>query len=549
MKKTSVIFGALAVLIFLYSSSAGAIQWDDGRLTVDYSIEVYHEQVYGNVTRSSLDVHKKDKDNWQYNEEFRLKLDQNISDNLNLDFFFYGRHTTDKELTNWRWKLLQAYLRLYGDDYEFAVGDISEYYSKYTFRNTFLGAKAWYRPVPEFRIMALGGRNRESELDTFEHSFGSVRLEFAPLPDYSLGATWIHTEITKLCGETYVTDYSNDVWALDTELRFLKRKLLIRGEGALSYYEEDRNNPLTDEVQGWAVWARADYRPIRKLKLSFEYERVDPMFYTVMGTASPDRESFKGMINYNPSPEWKFWGKYRHYRNALLSKSDVDFRTNTYYSELGATYRPFYDDDIYFKYLKLDLELDHTHRMSEDHPKFPKTTDYETYRLKLMASNRYKNMYYSLEYRLRYLDDHRPDEADTVNNTIRANWRYNFNALNLGWALGLGAGFDLKRTLEKVPTPKTYFDTTTILHAGLGVNYEPTKTNLKAYYDASFTNREQGDDTRRNVTEVAIEQVLYENEIFKSIVGASYKNVDYWSHDYTERYGENIYMFNFSLHF
>jgi hypothetical protein len=273
------------------------------------------------------------------------------------------------------------------------------------------------------------------------------------------------------------------------------------------------------------------------------------MFYTVMGTGSPDRESFKGMVTYNPSRKWSFSGKYRHYRDALLGKSDADYRTNTFYTDLGVTYRPFYDKDIYFKYLKFDLDLDHTHRMSEDHPTFPKTIDYETYRLKFLASNRYKNMFYSLEYRLRCVDDHRPDEADTINNTIRANWRYSFDALNLGWSLGLGAGFDFKRTFEKVPVRRTYFDTTTILHAGLGVEYEPSKTILKAYYDASLTNREQGDDTRRHSTEVAIEQVLYESEMFKSVVGASYKNVDYWSHNYGERYGENIYMFNFSLHF
>ncbi len=549
MKKIFICLGIFVCAFSFLSTSAHAIKWDDGRLTVDYSIDVYHEQVYGNVSRSSLDVHKETKGNWHYNEELRVKLDQKVMDNLNLDFFFYGRNTTDKELSNRRWKLLQMYLRLYGEEYEFAVGDVSEYYSKYTFRNTFLGAKAWYRPIPEFRIMALGGRNREGHLDTFEHSFGSVRMEFTPTPNYFLGATWVHTEVTKMFPETLVTDYSNNVWAVDTKLRFLDRKLLIRSEGALSYYEEDRNDYLRDEVQGWAVWARADYRPIRKLKMTFEYERVDPMFFTVMGTGSPDRETFKGMVRYNPSRQWKVWGKYRLYRNALLSKSPTNYRTNTFYSELGTTYRPFYKDDIYFKYLKLDLKLDHTHRMSEDHPNFPKTTDYETYRLKLMASNRYKNMRYSLEYRLRYVDDHRPDEPDTINNTIRANWKYNFNALDFGWALGLGAGFDFKKSYEKVPTKRTYFDTTTILHAGLGVNYEPSKTSLKAYYNASITNREQGDDTRRHSIDVGIEQVIYESDLLKSTVGVSYKNVDYWSHDYSDKYGENIYMFNYTLHF
>ena len=214
-----------------------------------------------------------------------------------------------------------------------------------------------------FEFMVFGGRNREGSIDTYEHTFGGGRIVFTPHPNYKFGTTYIHTEITKLFPDTTVGDYSNDVWSFDTTLKFFDRKLLFKGETAFSLYSEDRRDPLADKIQGWAINLELDYKPIREIKISTDYEYVEPNFMTIMGTAPRDRESIKWGITYTPSRVWKFWGDYKFRRNCLTNSSPSEYRTFVHYSEAGLTYRPFYENkDSYFNKLKLDLRLDYTNR-------------------------------------------------------------------------------------------------------------------------------------------------------------------------------------------
>ena len=545
MKKALLIFISF-VSFLLLPLFVLAISWEDGRLNVDYSIDVYYENVYGNLDRSSLDVDPVTRDNWHYNETLKLRLDQKIIENMNLEFLFYGRHTTDKQIGDYRAKILQIYLRIYGENYEVAVGDISEYYTKYTFNNTFLGTKALYRPTPMFEFMALGGRNREGFTDTFEHTFGGGRILFTPHPNYKFGTTYIHTEITKLFPDTTTGDYSNDVWSFDTRLKFLKRKLLFKGETALSLYNDDRRDPNADKIQGWAINLELDYKPIRELKFSTDYEYVEPNFMTIMGTAARDRETIKWEVKYTPSKVWKFWGKYKYRRNLLTNSSPSEYRTYVHYSEAGFTYRPFYENkDSYFNKLKLDLRADYTNRQSND---LPRSVDKETFSSRLILSNSYEKMNYSLEYRFRYNDDLRHDSTDTMTNTLGVKWGYKFDVMGLDWNLNLGYKVDFKESYETNPD-QILSDTITSINTKLGLSYQPTKTSLKFSYLGVLSNREDRDDTRKHSIKIAMDQVIFENDTIKSTLGVSYKNLDYWSADPDDRYGENIYMLNFTLHF
>ncbi|MCI0480307.1 MAG: hypothetical protein L0213_01820, partial [Candidatus Dadabacteria bacterium] len=183
MKRTLITLSLFLVLLSV-PFNALAIKWEDGRLTTDYSVDLYYENVYGNVDKSVLDVDHSSKDNWHYNERLRIQLEQKITDTTNLEVFFYGRHTSDRQIQDERAKILQAYLRLYGDNFEFAVGDVGEYYTRYTFNNTFLGARGWIKPLASLKVMLLGGRNREGVDDTYEHVFGGARIEYSPKPSY-----------------------------------------------------------------------------------------------------------------------------------------------------------------------------------------------------------------------------------------------------------------------------------------------------------------------------------------------------------------------------
>ncbi len=543
MKRTALVLSLVVVVLFIPLSSS-AIKWENGRLTTDYSVDIYYENVYGNVDRSVLDVDRKTKDNWHYTEGIKVQLEQKITETSNLEFFFYGRHTTDRQIQDERAKILQMYLRLYGDNFEFAVGDVGEYYTKYTFNNTFIGARGWVRPLESLKIMLLGGRNREGRDDSYEHTFGGARVEYSPHPNYIFGTTYIHTEITKLFPGTTVPDYSGDVVSFDTRLRLLDRKLLIYGESAFSWYTEDRRDPLSDKPQGWALNLEIDYRPIQPLKLSLDYEYVEPNFVTVMGSAARDRETIKGEARYYPTDSLDIWTKYRFTGDRLSESSPVSYRTETHYSEAGATYKPFFvDRESYFRNLKFDLRLDYTRRSSSDSPM---SVDDDRFNGRLIVSNIYGKMRYSLEYGFRYTDDFVPSSYDTMVNTVGAKWGYSFAALGLDWDLDLSYKVDFRNTYS---AGVTSFDTISAVTSGMTVRYGPTNSILRLSYLGVFSQLGDGFDTGKNATEIAFEQVLYDNGGITSILGISYRNLDFQSENRDDSYGENIYMLSLTLRF
>jgi hypothetical protein len=543
MKKASRIVSIFLTLVFIPIASF-AIKWENGRLTTDYSVDIYYENVYGNVDRSVLDVDRKTKDNWHYTEGLKVQLEQAITETSNLEFFFYGRHTTDKQIQNERAKILQMYLRLYGDNFEFAVGDVAEYYTKYTFNNTFIGARGWVRPLASLKIMLLGGRNREGRDDTYEHTFGGARIEYSPHPNYIFGTTYIHTEITKLFPGTTVLDYRGDVVSFDTRLRLLDRKLLIYGETAFSWYTEDRRDPLSDKPEGWALNLEIDYRPIQPLKLSLDYEYVEPNFITIMGSAARDRETVKGEVRYYPTDSLDIWTKYRFTGDRLSESSPVAYRTETHYSEAGLTYKPFFaDKESYFRNLKFDFRLDYTRRTSSNNPM---SVDDGRFNGRLIVSNIHEKMRYSLEYGFRYTDDFVPGSSDTMVNTLGAKWGYAFAGLGLDWNLDLSCKVDFRNTHTGVDTT---YDTISAFTGGMTVAYIPTNTLLRLSYLGVYSQIGGGYDTSKNATEVALEQVLYNGGSITSILGISYRNLDFQSENSDDSYGENIYMLSLTLRF
>lgn len=543
MKRTPVILLFFAILV-LAPFSAFAIKWENGRLTTDYSVNVYYENVYGNVDRSVLDVDHATKDNWHFMEGLKVQLEQKIGNDSNLEVYLYGRHTSDRQIQDERVKLLQTYLRIYGDNYEFAVGDVGEYYTKYTFNNTFLGARGWVKPFASLKIMLLGGRNRERVDDTYEHNFGGGRIEYSPDPRYIFGTTYIHTEIAKLYPGTTTLDYSDDVVSFDMRLRLLKRKLLIYGEAAFSWYTVDRADPSSDNPTGWALNLEIDYRPIPSLKLSVDYEYVKPNFMTIMGSAPRDRETVKGEVRYYPSDSVDLWAKYRFTADRLSGSSTLAYRTETNYSEVGLIYRPFFTEkESYFRNLKVDVRIDYTRRVSTNDPMSVNDGRVNT---RLIASNLYKKMRYSVEYGFRYTDDYVTGSSDSMLNTVGAKWGYSFTAGGLDCDIDLFGKTDFITTYEP---DDILYNTVTSVSAGLTIRHSPTNTLLRMSYLGVFSRIDDGYDSNKNAAEIALEQVLYENKGITSILGISYRNLDFRSENHVDSYGENIYMLSLTLRF
>jgi hypothetical protein len=476
-----------------------------------------------------------------------------------IEAYGFGRHTDDAAVTDeTNWNIIDWNLSLYGDRYELSGGDISEYYTKYTFNNIFLGGKAWVKPLNSLTLMALSGRNILPFDDTYEHWFGGGRVEFTPLPSLLFGTTFVHTEVTDLYTSSLYGDYENQVYSFDTRMKFLDNTLIIYGEQAYSVFYPDRRDPwegnsfLTEEYrqEGLASRLEVDYRPIRELKLSFDYERVEPTFETIMGSASEDRQTFKGSVSYRPDRMWDFYTTYRVVNDKLNSDSTDTYRTFDRYWESEVTVRPFYDSGGYFQRFRLKLGYDYITSYSDDHPR---SVNEDEHSILIGLSNSYQDMRYSLSYRMSHEDDQTEDSTDSLTNSLMFTWGYFFETGDISWDVWLSYRFIHERIYETNPDgSKTQI--TWGPSVGISVGYDPWGTDISVSYYGSFgtqyDNRGQTlFKTRRNTTEVTLSQIIYERSFFHTSLGLTYKNNDFWTRDPSERYGENVYLMEFTVHF
>lgn len=528
-------------------------------LDVDYTVRSYYEHVYGNADYSSLNVDSETQEELHYYESLEAYFTRRLMENVILETYGFGQHTDDATITDdTQWNIIDWHLSLYGDQYGISGGDISEYFTKYTFNNIFLGGKAWVEPVDSLTFMALAGRNRVPIDDTFEHWFGGGRMEFSPLSSLLFGATFVHTEVTDLYTSSSFGDYENQVYSFDTRLKFLDNSLIITGEQAYSIFYPDRRNPwegnsfLTEEYrqEGLASRLEVDYRPIRELRLSFDYERIEPTFETIMGSASEDRQTFKGSVSYRPNPSWDLYTAYRVIHDKLNSDSTDTYRTFDHYWENEVSVRPFIDSGGYFQRLRLKLGYDYITSYSND---LPKSINEDEHSFLVGISNSYQDMRYSLNYRLSLDDDRTHDSTDSLTSSLYVTWGYLFETGDISWDMWLSYRFTHERLYETNPdgsdTQITWGPS-----AGISVAYEPWGTDLAVSYYGSFGTRydNRGQtlfETRRNTAEVTLSQMIYEWKYFSSSMGLTYRNNDFWSRDPAERYGENVYLMEFSVHF
>jgi len=528
-------------------------------LDVNYTVRSYYEHVYGNADYSSLDVDGKTQEELHYYESLEAYFSRRLMENMILEAYGFGQHTDDATITDdTQWNIINWRLSLYGDHYELAGGDISEYFTKYTFNNIYLGGKAWVEPIDSLKFMALAGRNRIPFDDTFEHWFGGGRVEFSPLSSLLFGTTFVHTEVTDLYTSSLFGDYENQVYSFDTRMKFLDNSLIISGEQAYSVFYPDRRSPwegnsfLTEEYrqEGLASRLEVDYRPIRELKFSFDYERVEPTFETIMGSSSEDRQTFKGSVSYRPNQTWDLYTAYKAVHDKLNSDSTDTYRTFDHYWESEASIRPFIDTSGYFRRLRLKLGYDYITSYSDD---LPKSVNEDEHSFLIGISNSYHDMRYLLDYRLTLDDDQTHDSTDSLTNSLRVTWGYFLETGDISWDLWLSYRFTHERIYETNPdgseTQITWGPS-----AGISVAYEPWGTDLSVSYYGSFGTRYDNKgqslfETRRNTTEVTLSQMIYEWKYFSSSMGLTYKNNDFWSRDPSERYGENVYLMEFSVHF
>src|SRR4030042_4420083 len=150
----------------------------------------------------------------------------------------------------------------------------------------------------------------------------------------------------------------------------------------------------------------------------------------------------------------------------------------------------------------------------------------------------------SVQYGFRYTDDYVTGSPESMLNTVGAKCGYSFWALGLDWDVDLFGKVDFITTYEP---DDILYDTVSSFTTGVTIRHSPTKTLLRMSYLGVFSRIDNGYDTNKNATEIALEQVLYENKGITSILGISYRNLDFRSENHDDTYGENIYMLSLTF--
>jgi len=546
------LFLALGI-VTLSASAARALEFDDdGYLRTTYSIDTYYEAVYGNLGLSTLDVDPESGDAWHYNENLKINFSRGLPSGPRVDFSFRGRHTSDRLLQRTpgdSWMINEIRLRLSGDTFEIGLGDLSAFYSNYTFNNAFFGAAATFRPAPWLSVSVLGGTNRDARRDTYRRAFGGTRIEVKPTRSVLLAASYVHTEITDLYGTSTTTDFANDVWSFFSRISFLDERLVLTGEFAMSGYIADRRLPGAEAEWGSAAWCALSFAPLRnELTVLVAYERVEPEFIGVMGTHSTDRETLSAGLRYTPSEMLTATAYIRWFHDRVTDTSPAAYRTDTMDPGLALTIKPFlYNPDSAFKNLTIDFSASFSRERSDDTP--PSVAD-ERLIARLKVGDSREAFRWAFIGTLERYDDETAADLDTLACGVGAEFGYRKDADRYTLSADLLGEIRIDGVHDRVRG--RLFDNMMRVGAGTAITvlFIPDyPTRCSARYEGIFRKRESTDDTREHSFYFTLEQVMLRRTGLTGTLGLHGALRDVSSPNPDLAYGERVFGLYLSLEF
>lgn len=251
-----------------------------------------------------------------------------------------GKATDDPRNDSETFSLTTLGARFIRGSHTLSLGDTFESFSQYSLNSSVKGASYRYANpdnlLPDVTLLyglAYARWDNMWGVDAVERQVMGMRVQQTITPD-----AWVAVNGVHAMDHVRVHDgslYRNTVYSLDWEYRPIPG-LTIRGESALAGATEDLADDEDIETDGCAhkIEAIGDGGPSR---VTLEYERVSPDFVTVMGSATADREKFKGRWRYKYSRTLTMKLGFLWYRNNL--EGDKAYRTDHYKPEIGLTVR------------------------------------------------------------------------------------------------------------------------------------------------------------------------------------------------------------------
>lgn len=275
----------------------------------------------------------------------------NLSDQWTYNFNLGLKATDDIKNDAKRISLTNLNLKLSNKIHTLTLGDTYESFSQYSLNTSVKGGSYKYAndngAVSEFTVLAGLAYPRWDNAfnigygitDAPERLIYGARVRKDILEDVWLGANVVAGRDMK---RVYSTDMAYEqtlVYSFDVEYKPLPG-LTITGEAAYAYDKETAQEgaaSTTKHGSAYRVQAVGDQDPSRVV---LEYERVSTDFFTLAGSATPDREKAKATWRYKATKNTTTNLGFLWFHDNL-DGSKVQGTTNYYKPEAGITFKNF----------------------------------------------------------------------------------------------------------------------------------------------------------------------------------------------------------------
>jgi hypothetical protein len=539
----------IVISLILIPTTAFAIKWEQGGIDVTLSSEVSYQDITGNKEKSIL------QDGWLYTENLLLDLKQELAEKAKFQGYAHIRSSNDlqQRIAGRDWMFVEGYVRL-ADNldapniYEIRAGDYAENYTPYTFNTTLLGTKAFYKFADWGKVSTFWGRNRDEYLDNYVRYSAGGRIELYYKDYLTVGGTFVYSDVAQdtIDADAAVGDQFNQVFGADFRLKLWQDRLHLSAEYAHSIYNADERDNTLDKEGDNAVVVRGDISPFTNLKISTEFERVEPWFNSVLGAASADLQRSKGQIDYTP---WNFLNTmlmHEYSFNKLNDHSIELFRTYTHLTSFSSAINPFQKREDAWNSLAVALQIDHTNAKSDD---YPRTTDQDDLTATCTISQSVTPWNYSLGYTLAKNWNRVDQTSEFLSHSPKVSIGVTYPWLALKWAWTLNTSYEYKEYSLTGLIDRNYKG-----DAALALVYEKTKSTVTLtaaleYYDNAAGSSLGVADNNSRTFGVTFDQVLKESEAFTANLTLRVTHKDYDEDTVGQDYAEGVYYAGLTVKF
>jgi hypothetical protein len=535
--------------LFVVSNMATAFEWEDGALNVDLSSEAYYQSVWGNEYKSTLE------EGWMHLENLVLDINQGFGEKAKFQGYANFRSSNDPQhqINERDLMFVEGYARL-ADDYEpnmyeLWCGDYAEDYSSYMLSTSLLGAKAFYKYNDWVKVSTLFGRNRDESLDGYVRYTTGGKVE-SNYKDYlTIGVTAIHTDVERdsLGADSSIGDQFNQVYGGDLHLKLLEDRLHFDAEYAQSIYNDDTRDDSLEDQKDSAVLVKGDISPIENLMVSAAFERVEPWFHSILGSASPDLQRIFGQVDYFPGNMLSSATLLHEYSfNKINSHSIEEYRTYTHMTSFSSSISPFYTNEDIWNSLNVDFQVDHSKYYTKDHPR---TIDQNDLSANLVVSQSFNKWDYSLGHTNNRTRDRVVATSEIYSHNPFASVGINYPWLSLDWSWNFNGGYEYRKYIYSRFVDKIYR-----ADGGLSLFYDTTRSTLMfsgaiEYADNASDPVTGAPDTITRSYSATFEQLLLEKEVFSANLTLRANYMEYDEDAHGEDYNEAVYYMGLTMKF